>query len=144
MDTIWMESNGFIKDGYQISAINRTGRKGGGLALIYRSNITVTKVDQNQHRSFKSVHWRTTIGNYTLNILVLYHPPYSARQKITNTMFIDDLTEYLTDWMASYRNILICGDFNIHIDDPNDTEAQIFNDTLETLGLQQHVNFETH
>ena len=52
-----------------------------------------------------------------LNILVLYHPTYSARQKITNTMFIDDLTEYLTDWMASYRNILICGDFNIHIDD---------------------------
>ena len=59
-------------------------------------------------------------------------------------MFIDDLTEHLTDWMPSYRNILICGDFNIHIDDPNDTEVQIFNDTMEALGLQQHVNFEMH
>ena len=46
--------------------------------------------------------------------------------------------------MASYRNIFIYGDFNIHIDDPNDTEALIFNDTIEPLGLQQHVNFETH
>ena len=44
-DAIWMESNGFMKDGYQISAINRVGKKGRGLALIYRSNITVTKMD---------------------------------------------------------------------------------------------------
>ena len=29
------------------------------------------------------------------------------------------------------------------IDGPNDTEAKIFNDTLEAPGLQ-HVNFETH
>ena len=47
-DAIWMELNGFVKDGYQISAINRVGKKGGGLALIYRSNITVTKMEQKQ------------------------------------------------------------------------------------------------
>ena len=86
----------------------------------------------------------TTIGISTLNILGIYHPSYSAGQKITNAMFLDDLTEYLTDWMASYRNIIICGDFNIHIDNLSDTEAHIFIDTMETLELQQHVNFQTH
>ena len=145
MDTICMESNGFIKDDYKMSALNRIGKKGGGIiALIHRSNITVIKVDQKQHRSFESGHWMTTIGNYTLNILGLYHPPYSVRQKISNTMFIDDLTDYLTDWMASFRDILICGDFNIHIDDPSDTEVQILNNMMEALELQQHVSFETH
>ena len=59
-------------------------------------------------------------------------------------MFINDLTDYLTKWMAPYRNFIICGDFNMHIDDLTDIEAQIFNDTMEALGLQQHVNFETH
>ena len=59
-------------------------------------------------------------------------------------MFIGDLTDYLTDWMASNRNIIICGDFNVHIDNLTDIEAQIFNDTMEALGLQQHINFETH
>ena len=144
IDTIWIDSNGFAKDGYQISAVNRISKKGGGASLIHRSNITVIKVDQEQHRSFESAHWMTTIRNYTLNILALYHPPYSARQKITNTMFIDDLTNYLMDWMASYGNILISGDFNIHIDGSNDTEVQIFNDMMEALGLQQHVNLETY
>ena len=65
-------------------------------------------------------------------------------QKITNAIFLDDLIEYLTDWMASYRNIIICSDFNIHIDNPSDIEAQISMDTMEALGLQQHVNFQTH
>ena len=43
-------------------------------------------------------------------MFVLYHPPYLARLKIMNTLFIDDLAEYLTNWVASYENILIFGD----------------------------------
>ena len=39
---------------------------------------------------------------------------------------------------------MICSDFNIHIDNPSNTEAQIFMGTMETLGLQQHVHFQTH
>ena len=143
-DLIWMESNGFVKDGYQISAINRVGKKDGGLALIYRSNITVTKMNQKQCRSFEAVHWMITVGNSVLNILDIYHPPYSISQKITSSMFMDDLTDDLTEWMASFRNIIICGDFNIHIDDPYETKKQIYKDTMEALGLQQHVSFPTH
>ena len=133
MDAIWMKSNGFKKDGYQISVINRIGKNGGGLALIYGKNVTITNVDQKQHRSFESAHWRTTTGNKTLNILSLYHPLYSVRQKITNSMFTGDLTDSLTDWMTFHRNIIICGDFNIHINDLTDIEAQIFDDTMEAL-----------
>ena len=86
----------------------------------------------------------TTIGNSTLNILGIYHPPYSVGQNITNAMFLDDLTEFLTNWMAYYRNVLICGDFNMHIDNPLGMEAQTFMDTMEALGLQQYVSFQTH
>ena len=53
-----------------------------------------------------------------------------------------DLT--LTEWMSSFKNIFIGGDFNIHIDDKKTPEAQIFNDTTEALGGQQHVDFPTH
>ena len=41
MDAIWMESNGFVRDDYQDSAVNRIGKKGCGIALIHRSNINV-------------------------------------------------------------------------------------------------------
>ena len=85
-DVIWMESNGFVKDGYLISAINRVGKKAEGLALICRSNTTVTKMDQKQCRSYEPAHWMITIGNSTQNILGIYHPPYSISQKITNSV----------------------------------------------------------
>ena len=140
-DVVQVESNGFVRDGYVISMSNRVGSMGGGLAMIFRSNITTTEITQKKLRSFELAHWMTTIGTCTLNILGIYHPPYSTGQKVTNVMFSDDLTEFLTDWMVSYRIIIICSDFNIHIDNPSDTEGQIFTDTMEALGPQQHVNF---
>ena len=75
------------------------------------------------------MHSMKTIGTSTINILGIYHPAHSVGQKITNAVFFNDLTEILTDWMATYRNIIIRGDFNMHrdnIDIPSDTEAKIF------------------
>ena len=40
-------------------------------------------------------------------------------------MLIDDLTDYLTECMASYRNIIICGDFNMQNDDLTDIEHKL-------------------
>ena len=86
-DMVWLESNELVKDGYQINVRNREGKRGGGLAIIYRDNITVTEITQKKQRSFEVTHWKTTIGNSTLNILGIYHPPYSAGQNTTNTVF---------------------------------------------------------
>ena len=121
-DVVWLESNGFVRDGYLISTSNRVG---GGIAMIFRSNITATEIIQKKMRFFKLAHWMTTIGTGTLNILGIYHPPYSTGEKITNAVFLDDLMEFLRDWMASYRNIIMCGDFNLHINNPSDTKVKI-------------------
>ena len=66
-----------------------------------------------------------SIGNHTLNLLGIYHQNYSTGQRVTNVMFLDGLTEKLTEWMSSFKNIFIGGDINIHMDDKNDAEAQI-------------------
>ena len=139
-----MESNELVKGGYQISVRNREGKRGGGLTLIYGSNIIAKELPQREQRTFKVTHWMTTIGNSTLDILGIYHPPYSVGQNITNAMFLDNLTEFRTNWMTSYRNVLICEDFNMHTDNPLDMVVQTFMDTMEALGLQQHVNFQIY
>ena len=36
------------------------------------------------------------------------------------------------------------GDFNIHVNNTGDPDAQIFLDTMEALGLDNHVHFATH
>ena len=80
-DVVWSESNSLLKDGHQISVRNRDGKKGGGLALIYGSNITTTEIAQRKQSSFKIVHWMTTIGINTLNILgYINHLTQQARK----------------------------------------------------------------
>ena len=55
-DVIWMESNELVKDGYLISAVNRDRRRGGGLILMYRCDMTVSKISQMTYRSYEVEH----------------------------------------------------------------------------------------
>ena len=46
--------------------------------------------------------------------------------------------------MANNKNLVITGDFNVHVNDQEDPDAQIFSDITSALGLKQHANFSTH
>ena len=41
-------------------------------------------------------------------------------------------------------NVIILGDFNLHLNNPNDDNAMNFIETTEALALEQHVRFPTH
>ena len=42
------------------------------------------------------------------------------------------------------NNIVIAGDFNLHIDNDKDPEAQLFTDMVAVLSLDCHVDFPSH
>ena len=47
--------------------------------------------------------------------------------------------------MSDHDNkLIILGDFNIHVNDKSDENAQNFMDIIMALGPEQHVNFPTH
>ena len=52
--------------------------------------------------------------------------------------------EWMTDLIANEQNILLLDDFNIHVNDGCDEDSRMFRETIDGLGLQQHVNFSTH
>ena len=59
-------------------------------------------------------------------------------------MFLDDLTEFLEEVLTSYSNIIIASDFNLHVDDKDNQDPQVFVDLLTAFGLQNHIDFPTH
>ena len=59
-------------------------------------------------------------------------------------MFIDEITDLLTDTVPMYPNLIILGDFNISTENVTNPDTAIFNDTMAALGLQQHVQGLTH
>ena len=59
-------------------------------------------------------------------------------------MFFDDITEFLTEALSQHQNTIVPSDFNMHINNQDDPEANILMDTMTALGLQQHTTFIMH
>ena len=78
-------------------------------------------------------------------IVAIYHPWYSITYQVTNAMFIDDIIEWLPGQLVQSNNVIIAGNFNIHINKQvENDEAGIFMRTLESMGLVIHQSEETH
>ena len=95
-------------------------------------------------QSFEYTLWTLSTTSSKTNILAIYHPLYSEKNPITNNMFLDHFAEFLVDVLADHGNILILSDLNIHINNKDDPDAEVFSDMMKALGLDQHINFSTH
>ena len=60
------------------------------------------------------------------------------------SVFFDEFATYLENWTLVSHNVLILGDFNIHIDLSNDSKTPTFLEILKMFNLLQHVVAPTH
>ena len=67
----------------------------------------------------------------------IYHP--QPGNNITNSIFIDEITERLANRITKYNNMVILGDLNIYNDDLSNTDSHILNNTMQAFGFKQHV-----
>ena len=58
--------------------------------------------------------------------------------------FFDDFASYMESIILTPEPLIITGDFNIHVNNTNDSDACEFLDLLASLGLKQHVVGPTH
>ena len=79
-----------------------------------------------------------------MNFTAIYHPPYSLSNKSTNRAFLDDFTSLVTGLLPDHSNHIILRDFNLHVSNNDDIDSAIFLDTIEAMGLYQHVSFPMH
>ena len=143
-DKIWMDACELNKNGYKLQVQNRGEGRGGGIGIVYRDNIIVNKVDGGSHPSFEFAVWSVKFTTVHLSLIAIYHPP-STMQNNTDNQFIDQFTEWLSENLATLLNVVITGNFNIHINCKEwNNNAHIFTDTLKALGLQIHNDFPTH
>ena len=65
---------------------------------------------------------------------------------LSTSLFLEEFSKLLESITADQRHkrLLIVGDFNIHVDNSNDTTARQFVDLLDSFNLVQHVSEKTH
>lgn len=111
--------------------------RGGGLAIIYREKWRVAPVTVQVYNSFEVTVCQLSGPTPTI-IAALYRPPKH------NKDFISELADFLTHLSTVSPNIILVGDFNIHVDDDNNPLTKDFISCLDSLGLQQYIDFPTH
>ena len=77
-------------------------------------------------------------------IVGVYRPLYSNRNNNTVARFLDVFILWTVGIITKFSNVVIAGDFNLHVNREDDANAMIFLDTIEALGLDQLVKEPTH
>ena len=124
---------------YTITHSPRLTGRGGGLAIIYRSHMKIESVPLPCYSSFEVSSSRLTASSSSLTLLTVYRPPSGSL-----SLFIEEFSNLLSDTSAQPGDLLISGDFNIHLDNTSSSYTKTFLAILDSCGLVQHVSFPTH
>ena len=118
----------------------RGSHTGGGIAFIHTTEVTATNCTSTKYTSMEHMICQfNTQPN--LRIVLIYRPPTKSQPFKT---FIDDFEDLIDSLVLSSGELYIIGDFNIHVEDPNNREGNMMTDLLSSFGLVQHVQRPTH
>ena len=113
----------------------------GGLAIIYRDAVKLRKkrldVDVSTFE-FLLGYASTNVGQFVL--LAVYRPGSRALSEL----FFDELSAVFEQLMTYGCPVIVCGDFNIHVDDKRDIYTVRLTELLQSFGCVQHVMEPTH
>ena len=84
------------------------------------------------------------LAGKSINLYVIYRPPPSSENRVSCESFLDEIGTLLENSVIDPRPLLITGDFNFHVDNKSDVDANNFSDLLESFNLCQHVMESTH
>lgn len=109
------ETSDLNQNGYKLSVTNRKNQKGGGVAITCRNTINMRRVTNGTVRSFEYGIWKLVFKSLTVHVVGVYRPPALS----TCNQFVVEFFDFIENILPHYKNLLIMGDFNLHIN--NDT-----------------------
>ena len=132
-------TNSLTPPGYSFLHVSRPTGGGGGVAAIFRSKYSLTSITTPTFASFEHMLLRLTCKTKSYFFLIIYRPPSCSKAS-----FLSDFASLMEELAAYPSELISLGDFNLHLDDPDDTYATSFLTLLETFDLKQHISMPTH
>lgn len=126
--------------GFSTFHSNRTDKGGGGVAIISRGNFQPKFEKVFKYLSFECVLQTLKVKNSpNITVIVIYRhfgEPFAT--------FLEEFQVFIEYVTQNFKCYVICGDFNVHVNKPTDTQCIKFTDILNTFSLQQSVKSPTH
>ena len=115
--------------------VNRISGSGVGIALIAKKALK-SKLLHVQKVSYSET---VTTKSGKCHVMGVYRPPQTSI-----SCFTDEIVDLTTNYLCEYQNLVVMGDFNIHIPDYTSNDVIQFNKTMEAVALVQHEYQPTH
>ena len=137
--------NDITPAGYSIQHVHRpSSKRGGGLALLYKSGLTVRRHDIHPApKSFECLNVELINTSLSISLLLIYRPQTKSTG-CSFSAFSEEFSNIIDQFLLNPMPILITGDFNTHVNDSLDSDACSFARMLSSSGLHQHVSDATH
>ena len=141
----WLSSNDDLHarlltpNGYTSHTISRSNKRGGGVAIISKDSYNQSIKSLPEFTYFEVISVCLKYTGKRVRIVCIYRPPSS-----NPSTFLHEFSTLLEDITLQSDQIVICGDFNIHLDVANNAFASHFMDILDCFALKQHVKTATH
>lgn len=132
-----------IKDfGYDIKFQPRKGKRGGGVCVVYKSLFDVKKCKTKSYKSFELLEVTVKSATDLIRVSTFYRTGKMSVQE--RSTFINDFDDYLQCLVDKKGEKILCGDFNIHVENDSDIERNALYFTAQSYGFNQIINQATH
>ena len=125
-----------------ISCPRPGGRRGGGVATLFETKFNVKRYTlSNTYVTFESVF--TTVKHNKLNFILgsIYRVPTN----ISFQDFMDEFTDLLTLLAYTHQPVVLAGDFNVKMNQPNNSDTSSFSTLISEFDLLPIIpNAPTH
>ena len=103
-------------------------------SLKLKSNPKVRK-----YKSYQVMEVVLETDSGSIRLVDVYRPPYTKKARYTECHFLEEFSEYLCDLSGKPGTPVIAGDFNLHVERPDDLYPARFLKLLDQFGLIQCV-----
>ena len=109
------------------------------MALVFCKDLDIKQSTVYKFSLMECTDFSVKLPGLSINLAVIYRPP--ERSMLQFTM---DMLEYMEMNVNTTGNIILTGDFNIKMNNPDDPDMNTLSDLFDSFDLVNHVRFPTH
>ena len=114
--------------------------------MIHKTSLNITLKSEeckSTLASFEHLACKMSVNSLVVDLVFVYRPPPSRKNKLTPNLFYDEFVDFLSNVTMSNNPVLIAGDINIAWNSDYD-KVRRTKDALKRLSLHQMVSEPTH
>ena len=131
----------FLSYGFQLFHIPRSGKRGGGVGILAKTDFKVGLIKPRHFKLFEAFQADVKKGVDIYRLSVIYRTGQLNTDDKLN--FLNEFEVFLSSLDINSATNIVCGDFNIHVKEDNNL-ADDFLDLAESFGFHQQIKAATH